>query len=279
MPPRLFKNTGFVAICVIAAVGAMVYYSMTVIWPTLIQTIYTTDSTQIGLQSSVVGGGILAGQVLGGLFISFVPKVKIQTVIAALISFALITSLLTLDKDRWAATIGIGTCGLVAIGFIDNISFPGVTLVIEPQDIGLATGVMGSLRALGGAVAQALYVSVLTNKLATAIPQYVTPAATGAGLPTSSLEQLYAGITLGSFADVPGINNNVIAAVGDALKAAYTDGFKMVFYCTIPFSIIMIVGACFVPNMEKLLGTNVARRLQNQSSSDVVAEKPKTVDV
>ncbi|KAI0130238.1 fungal trichothecene efflux pump [Xylariales sp. AK1849] len=279
MPPRLFKNVGFVAIVVIAAIGAMVYYSLTVIWPTLIQSIYTTDSTQIGLQSSVVGGGVLAGQVLGGLFISFVPKVKFQTIIAALLSFAFITSLLSLDKDRWAATIGLATCGLVAIGFIDNIAFPGVTLVLEPQDIGLATGVMGSLRALGGAVAQALYVSVLTNKLNEYVPAYVAPAATNAGLPPSSLTQLFAGITAGSFADVPGITDSIIAAVSNALKAAYTDAFKIVFYCTIPFSVILIIAAGFVPNMEQYLGHNVARRLQNQGPQTDVGEKPKTIDV
>lgn len=116
---------------------------------------------------------------------------------------------------------------------VDNISFPGVTLVLEPQDIGLATGVMGSIRALGGAVAQALYVSVLTNKLNDYIPAYVAPAATEAGLPQSSLTQLFAGITAGSFVDVPGITDSIIAAVADALKLAYTEAFKIVF-CKYP---------------------------------------------
>jgi hypothetical protein len=56
MPPRLFKHAGFVAIVVNAAVASMVYYSFTVLWPTIISSIYTTDSIQVGLQSSVVGG-------------------------------------------------------------------------------------------------------------------------------------------------------------------------------------------------------------------------------
>lgn len=50
-------------------------------------------------------------------------------------------------------------------GWVDNISFPGVTLLWESQDIGLATGVLGSIRAIGGAVAQTVYVSILTNKV------------------------------------------------------------------------------------------------------------------
>lgn len=276
MPPRLFRNVGFVAIVLIAVVGAMVYYSFTVFWPTLIQTLYTSSTTEVGLQSSVVGGGILAGQVLGGLFISFVPKVKIQAVTASLLSFAFITSLVSLDSSRWAATIGLGTCGLVAIGFIDNISFPGVTLVLEPQDIGLATGVMGSLRALGGAIAQALYVSVLNNRLASYLPGYVAPAALGAGLPESSLTQLLTDVGAGSasFADVPGITDSVTAAVGAAVTHAYRDAFRIVFYCTIPFSVILIASSTFVPNMEQFLGNNVARRLQDRGGQQQQQQPP-----
>lgn len=89
---------------------------------------------------------------------------------------------------------------------------------------------MGSIRALGGAVAQALYVSVLNNKLNDYIPAYVSPAATEAGLPQTSLAQLFADIsTGGTFAEVPGITNAIIAAVGDAVVRAYTDAFKVVF--------------------------------------------------
>ena len=51
--------------------------------------------------------------------------------------------------------------------------------------------------------------------------------------------------------------------VGEQVKRAYISSFKVVFYVTIPFSIILILAACFVPNMEKFLGNNVAKRLQN----------------
>ncbi|KAL3477273.1 fungal trichothecene efflux pump [Aspergillus californicus] len=269
MPPRLFKNIGFVAIVVNAAVGAMVYYSFTVLWPTLISSIYTTDSIEIGLQSSVVGGGILLGQIMGGMALGFVPGVKYQCIIASALAMAFITPLSALGPDTWEMTIALGTLGLIAIGYIDNITFPGVTLVVEPQDIGLATGVLGSLRALGGAIAQAVYTSVLDNKLKTNIPQYVTPAAISAGLPESSLSALLAALSGGtSTAEIPGATEGVIAAATAALKLAYSASFKIVFYCTIPFSVILIVSSCFVPNMEEFVHYDVARRLQGRGSDE-----------
>jgi len=267
MPPRLFKNVGFVAICVVAAIAAMVYYSLTVLWPSIISTLYTTDSAQIGMQSSVVGGGILLGQLLGGFGISYIPKVKWQAVISAIVAFAFITSLASLSPDTWGATIALATIALVAIGYNDDITFPGVTLVVEPQDIGVATGVMGSIRGLGGAVAQALYVSIQSNKLQLYMAQYVPDAAVGSGLPQSSLTALFQGITAGDYSTVPGMNPNIAAAVGQAVKSAYKDSFVIVFYATIPFSIIMIIASAFIPNMEKNLHMNVAKKLQNTSDS------------
>ncbi|KAL4937901.1 hypothetical protein BDV06DRAFT_215544 [Aspergillus oleicola] len=265
MPPKLFKNIGFVAIVMDAVVGAMVYYSFTVLWPTIISSIYTTDSIEIGLQSSVVGGGILLGQILGGMALGFVPGVKWQCIIASLLSLAFITPLSALGPDTWSMTIALGTLGCIAIGYIDNISFPGVTLLVEPQDIGLATGVLGSLRALGGAVAQAVYVSVLDNKLRDNIPKYVGPAATVAGLPQSSLPGFLEALSSSTSVDgIPGATDSVIAAAQAALKIAYSQSFRIVFYCTIPFSVILIISSCFVPNMGSFVHYNVARRLQER---------------
>lgn len=265
MPPRVFKNLGFVAVVACATVASMVYYSLTVLWPTIIETIYTTDTMKIGWQSSVVGGGVLLGQATAGLAISYVPKLKLQVIACAVTIFSFVTAMSSLDKDRWAATIAFGTIACTAVGYIENVAVPGVTLLWGPQDIGLATGVLGSIRALGGAVAQSLYVSVLNNELAKKIPEYVTPAATEAGLSSSSLTALFAGITAGDFSTVPGMTTEIAAAVSSALVTAYTKSFHIVFYATIPFSCLVLIASCLVPDVEKFLTRNVAKRLQDSA--------------
>lgn len=148
------------------------------------------------------------------------------------------------------------------VGIIDNITFPGVTLLWEAQDIGLATGVLGSIRGMGGAIAQALYVSVLTNEATQSIGRLVPAAAEGAGLPAKSLPALLAALATGDFSGVPGASDAVVAAVGAATVQAYTNAFHYVFYATIPFTILLVIAACFVPDMDKYLHKNVARKLQ-----------------
>ncbi|KAE9379631.1 TRI12-domain-containing protein [Stipitochalara longipes BDJ] len=201
IPIRIFKNIGYLAVVACATIAAMIYYSMTILCPTVIGKIYSTNVLTIGWQSSVVGGGILLGQVLGGFAVSYVPKVQYQIIIASCLAFAFVTSLSSISEENHAAFILMGVFGCTAIGFVDNITFPGVTLVVEPQDIGLASGVLGSIRACGGAIAQALYNLFSRTKFALS-----------AGLPLSSMPALFDGVAARNFSNVPGISVTIIEA-------------------------------------------------------------------
>lgn len=155
----------------------------------------------------------------------------------------------------------------LALGFLDNISYVGVTLVFGPQDIGLATGILGSLRGMAGAVAEALYSSVLNDKLASYLTKYVTPAATAAGLPDSSIPDLFTAISGGttqnlSPSTVPGMDPDIAAAVKTAMAAAYAHSFRIVFLCTLPFTVILLISTCLLPDLEKSLSRSVAKRLK-----------------
>lgn len=264
MPPRLFRNVGYVAVVACATIAAMVYYAMTIIWPTAIGALYSTDIMEIGWQSCLVGGCVLLGQIIGGFSLSYVPKVKFQAIVAAAIGGGFISSLATISPTTHTASLVQGFLGLMFVGIIDNITFPAVTLLWEPQDIGLATGVLGSIRGMGGAIAQSLYVTILTNKATTLTAKYVPAAAIGAGLPESSLTALFGGLATGDFSAVPGITDKIIAAVGAASQHAYSGAFRVVFLATIPFTVLLVIGACFIPDMEKFLHNNVAKKLQGK---------------
>ncbi|PVI06057.1 fungal trichothecene efflux pump [Periconia macrospinosa] len=264
MPPRLFKKLEYVAIVMVATIAAMVYYALTVLWPTILSTIYTTNVLKVGWASSVVGGGILLGQIFGGFAISYLPKVKWQLIIMSTLGTAFLGAQAGLQANAYATFITLGVLATFVIGWVDNIVFPGVTLLWESQDIGLATGVLGSIRAIGGAVAQTIYVSILNNKLTENLPKYVAPAATSAGLPESSLPALLKGIAMaGNLTQtVPGITPEIIAVAGVATQKAYLESFRVVFYATIPFGVVLIFFSALSPNFENVLSGNVAKRLQ-----------------
>ncbi|KAM0202274.1 hypothetical protein ACHAPI_001461 [Fusarium lateritium] len=264
VPPRVFKNIGYVAVVSCATVASMVYYSLTVLWPTIISTLYTTNPIKIGWQSCVIGGGVLLGQAISGIAISYIPRLKIQRICAAILVLTFVTAMCSLSPDLWANTIAFGLIACFGVGYIENVAFTGVTLLWEPQDIRIATGVLGSIRSLGGAVAQALYVSVLNNELAKTIPEYVTAAAVKSGLPTKSLPSLFEAVTSGDYSTVPGINKDIIDSASGAVVNAYTTSLHSVLSATIPFSCIMLIAACLVPEVKKFLTYDVAKRPQDK---------------
>ena len=249
------------------------------------------------MQSSVVGGGILLGQLAGGFALSYVPYVKYQSIITSALGAAFIAALASIGPDTHAQTIILGILGTFFIGYIDNITFPAVTLVFEAHDIGLVTGVLGSIRGVGGAVAQALYVSILTSKASTFIPEYVAPAVTEAGLPANSLPAFFAGLTAGNFSAVPDVTPEIIAIGAQQTSRAYFEAFHYgeccihhslalsvtdllpVFYATIPFGVLLTVAACFIPNMEKFLTNNVGKRLQRLGTKDGETKEGQDISV
>ena len=197
------------------------------------------------------------------------PHVKLQTILAAISGCAFFGALASLSASKNAELLILGLLGATSIGFIDNIAFPGVTLVIEAQDIGLAMGVMGSIRAMGGAVAQVLYVAILDEKLRAYIPSYVAPVAREAGLAESSIPTLLNiaettghASAFASSSVVPGMTKSIVHAVTPAVVRAYVDAFRTVFFATIPFGVVLVVSAAYVPDMEGYLGNDVAKRLQ-----------------
>ena len=71
---------------------------------------------------------------------------------------------------------------------------------------------------------------------------------------------LFAGITAGSFANVLGINDEIITVVGAQITRTYICSFKVVFYVMIPFSTLLLLAAYSVPHMERFLGNSVAKK-------------------
>ncbi|TKA40002.1 hypothetical protein B0A54_08790 [Friedmanniomyces endolithicus] len=270
MPMRLFRNFKSDAIVACASIGAMVYYSGTVIWPTMAGTLFTTSIAEVGWLSCAVGGGLLFGQILAGIGIRSLPKMKWQMTVAGVIMVAFVASLASSTADTRVRTVVFLLIGAAGAGYVENLTLSAITLVWEPEDIGLVAGMMGCIRTAAGALATSMYSSILASELKKYLPQFVGPAATAAGLPVASLPALLAGVGAGSFDAVPGINADVLAAIGSPIKQAYAMSFRTVFLCTLPFGAILLLAAIFYcPNMEDYLTDEVARKLQG------VATEPK----
>ncbi|KAF2032852.1 fungal trichothecene efflux pump [Setomelanomma holmii] len=265
IPMRLFKNIQYDANVACASLAAIVYYANSIIWPTMVSSLFTTDVTEIGWLSCAVGGGLLLGQILGGAGVRFLPRMKTQMTVAAVFTTTFVAAVAASTPNTRNQTTALLLIGTIAAGYIENLTLSSTAYLWDPADMGLVTGVMGAIRTGLSAIATSMYSSILSTEAAKYIPQKVIPAATAAGLPSSSLPALFQGITLGDFTKVPGISADVIAAVVPAVKDAYALTFRTVYLCTLPFGALLIIAAILSPNVEQYLTDEVARKMHGRS--------------
>jgi MFS family permease len=97
VPMHLFRNIPWVMSTVVLGVGAGMYYAFAIIWPSMVAVLYADgDQMYGGWLASLVGLGLLAGEIIGGLLATPLGKVKFQMIFAvtcALIFFASKSSL------------------------------------------------------------------------------------------------------------------------------------------------------------------------------------------
>lgn len=96
-----------------------------------------------------------------------------------------------------------------------------------------------------GTVFTAVFVAILNNKVPSELASHVPPAAESAGLPASSIPDLFKAITAGTAAAleaVPGMTPEIAAAVGAAVPDAYAAAYAYVYYAAIAVGLVGLIG-------------------------------------
>jgi len=105
------------------------------------------------------------------------------------------------------------------------------------------------------------------------IPAVVPPAVIEAGLPASSVPAFIQGFTTGSFANVPGLTDNILTAGARAYKVANSQAYATAFYTTIAFTGVAIILSFFSPNVDDKMDGKVAVTLHHRTDEATVGEE------
>ncbi|USP72735.1 hypothetical protein yc1106_00009 [Curvularia clavata] len=142
----------------------------------------------------------------------------------------------------------------------------GITFVA-----GLALGLIGTFRSMGGSVGNAIFNTILNNIVNDNLGSAIAKAAHSTGQYDPANISHLIGATIknaagvpGAFATVPGITPAVEAASIQALRDVYAKGFRMISYCTIPFNVIAIILALTMFDPSEYLTNHTAVRLETE---------------
>ncbi|KAJ4367699.1 hypothetical protein N0V83_007284 [Neocucurbitaria cava] len=277
IPMHLFQNGRWVAAVVLLGLGAGVYYAFSIVWPAQAAVLYGNgDTMRTGYMSTIVGLAIITGQVSAGLLAERIGKTKYQVMAALGIGGIFLGCAAVANPDNESTTMALIFIGCTFIGWNESICLANSTILVKDQnEIGVAGGTAGSVRAAICAVLVAVYSSVMTNRLEETIPAQVPPVLINAGLPVSSVPLYLQAIQLGAaaIAAVPGITQEIMAVGYRAYQEASADAYRTVYLVTIAFSGISVILTFWAPNTDDLMTDKVAATLNHEGQRGDLQEK------
>ncbi|KAH7385824.1 fungal trichothecene efflux pump-domain-containing protein [Pyrenochaeta sp. MPI-SDFR-AT-0127] len=268
IPMHLFLNGRWVAAVVLLGLGAGVYYAFSIVWPAQASILYGNgDVMRVGYMSTIVGIGIITGQVIAGIFAERIGKTRYQCMAAFSIGGLFLGCAAVANPDNESTAIALIILGCMFIGWNESICLANSTILVKDQsEIGIAGGTAGSVRAAICAVLVAIFASIMTNRLEETIPAQVPPALINSGLPAASVPTYLKALQLGAdaLAAVPGITNEIMAVGFRAYQEASADAFRTVYLATIALTGISIILTWWAPNTDDLMTQKVAATLNHE---------------
>ncbi|KAF2821735.1 MFS general substrate transporter, partial [Ophiobolus disseminans] len=264
IPMSLFRNARWLALVGVAAVATMFYYSLTVIWPQMITSLYTTDNIQIGLMSGTVGGAIAFGQVIGALTVRW-GWGHWQLRISSLLMCAFIGAMAACDASTRNEGIAFTTIGSFAVGIVEVIAIIAVPFTVPPKDLGLASGVLGTFRAVLGSIALAIFSAILNTKKKSEISPRIQTVAVAERLSPASTAAIVKAAVAGlraTFTKIPGVTTKNVGLFIKAMQNGNVAAYHMVFYASLAFGGFAVICAFCTKDFTQYFTETVDKRLQ-----------------
>lgn len=234
------------------------WYTAVLLWPQQVQALFTTDISYAGWLSCTVASATALGQVCAGGIIRWGGNVRYWLIGTTFAMVGFVSALAALTPSHKSLGIALTILGPFNVGFIELASLSLAPLFCRSEDIGLASGLLASIRSAGGSIAVAVYTTILSNRLSSTIPEKIVPAATEAGLSASAVPDLLAAVPTRDFS---AFSTAVQEAVAGALPFAYSEAFKTVYLASLGFGGIAIVGCLFSKDAQKHLTNKVERKM------------------
>ncbi|KAF7561126.1 hypothetical protein G7046_g3004 [Stylonectria norvegica] len=235
-----------------------------------VSVLYETDALIVGTRYSIMLICSMIGASLAGLYCAIARKVRWITVLAFLIFIAFFACMATTnrhtDKPVWGYPVLMG----MALGMTLTTLVTVAQLSTPPQLIAYATGLIISVRSLGGTIGIAIYNSLFTQQMKK-LPDNVAKAAISNGLSTNSIED-FVGALLSrnttALLAVPGVTPEIIQAGANASLDTYSMGFRNVWIAATCFVVLAAFVAAFLYDPEKEFNMHIDAPVEKVEESE-----------
>ncbi|CAF3619711.1 unnamed protein product [Fusarium graminearum] len=249
---RLFKDRNFPLALGCIFVEGMVFFCANDYFAFQVSMFFSQDSLITGAHYSVAFAALGISAILSGLWCSKTKAVRVPT-IAAFSSFVVFNILMaTMSKETTSSQIWTFP---IFLGLGLGICLPSLVTTAHfatPQElVAITSGLMISLRSLGGSVGLAVYSAVFHHGFSSSLGPQIAGAVLPLGFPNKELPQLISAFVSNNETAIKlidGISPEIIEAGHEGLLEAYRVGFRGVWVTTASISFVAIIAASFLRN-------------------------------
>ena len=254
--------------CIAVAIINMFYYSTSIIFPTAIVSFWISDPTdwrEASILSLVQGFAICTGVVFLSFTGSWIKRWNWQLTGYTTIMVTFGVLLAFIEPDRKGLMIAFVFLSQTGYAGAIYLSIAISQLGVEQKDLGLSGGLSGCLRFAGGAIATAVYTTILTNTVTGKIIKFV-PAAVSGLIPSSEIPSLMGLIGTPSLATT--FSPQVVAAVQAALTRATVVGLRVTALSSLAFGVVGIIACALCLDVDHKMDNKINVYMENTEYAD-----------
>lgn len=215
-----------------------------------------------------------AGQLVGGVIIPglvhYIKHVHIQLTFSVFMQtlFFGLAALITPHNLNWLMAVQF--LAMLPFGWITLNCYTTASLHVPQRDLGIAIGLIGTFRSLGGAVGSVIFSSILNQIADKQVAKRIAETAVAAGVSAKTIPDLIEAVSLtlvgvpGQAATVPSVSASVFAKAVEAARLGYAYGFRITWLASIPFGVIAMACAVAVRDPSKYFTNHVEIHLEKE---------------
>ncbi|KAK1997919.1 major facilitator superfamily transporter [Colletotrichum falcatum] len=257
---------------VVIFVSGMNFHAMSALLPQGFLYMFTTDGIQIGvlsLPNTLMVGftGIIApliGHKVGYIKWQLVTGMVLQAVFIA-------ASAATVYPNMKLPYAFVPAIGVPMFVWVTILSYSIASLHVPHSNLGVAMGLLGTFRSGGGAVGNAIFNTVFQESFRKFAANMVANTAVSNGLNPADLNLIIPAaieFNMGNpraLLNVPGMTPEIQEALRTAVRSGAGHAFKIVFYVTIPFSVIAVLCSLFVDDPTAYMTNHIQFAMDDQA--------------
>lgn len=238
IPPRLFSIPTFRISSLAGFIVGVAMFGAIVYLPQYLQIVKGQSPTRSGLLSIPLMVGLMTMSIGSGRIITRTGRYKIFPVLGlVLVAIGLgLFSLLDVDTSLVLAGFYMVVLG-AGLGMVMQVLVLAVQNAVEHRDLGTATSAATFFRSMGGALGVAVFGAILSDRLATHIPERLAAA----GVEPSGGN--------GNLLGTPDAIAALPAPVRDAVLGGFADSLSDIYVLAVPIALLGFLVVLFLPEL------------------------------